>query len=80
MNINKKTDFTFTALCNFLNEKYGSKIVGGEKNGKKFNHQDIQQYVMRGKLPDKYGGYTITVKKDTFLNITLLSIPGLNNG
>lgn len=80
MRINKEIDYTFTGLCNYLNDKYGSKRIDGKETGNEFNHQDIQQYCRRGYLPKKYGGHTIEVIKDEHLGITLLRIEGLKNG
>lgn len=38
-------------LVDVLNEKYGKK-----SSGKPFTWSDIQQYYLRKKLPEKYGG------------------------
>ena len=52
--INEETDYTTTALVDFLNKKYKSK-----KTGMRFTLGDIQQYLRRGFLPKKYGHHPI---------------------
>lgn len=52
--LNTETDFTASALVNFLTEKYGTK-----KGGTEFTFQDIQQYMRRGYLPKAYGHHPL---------------------
>jgi len=48
------TDFTMTALMHHLNNKYESK-----RSGELFNVRDIQQYIIKKKIPKIYGGQSI---------------------
>lgn len=47
-------DFTMTALMHHLNEEHGSK-----RSGEPFNIRDVQQYILKGKIPAIYGGFKI---------------------
>ena len=47
-------DFTMTALMDHLNKTYGKK-----RSGEPFNIRDVQQYIIKGKLPEIYGGEKI---------------------
>ena len=60
--LNEETDFSRKKLSEFLNEKYGEK-----GSGQKFNVRDIQQYMIRGYLPEQYGYHPIEE----------ISIPGI---
>lgn len=73
--INEETDFTPAKLRDFLQQKHG-----GKKNGSDFNNQDIQQYTMRGRLPEEYGGHRIEVIDHPDYRIKILRIKDLTNG
>ena len=49
---------TLTRLAEYLNNKWGCKSTG-----KKFNPQDAQGYISRGRIPYEYGGQKITLDK-----------------
>lgn len=56
--------FSRSGLAQRLNEKFGSK-----GSGKKFNARDIQQYGIKGKLPEKYGGCLVREIKEEYLGV-----------
>jgi len=61
--LSTKSDYSLTGLKDALNKEYGGKFVGSGENKKfthKFNLQDIQQYVNKEKIPEKYGGFYLT--------------------
>jgi len=47
-------DFTPRSLADFLNDLFDCK-----ESGKPFNLSDIQQYTIRGYLPEQYGKHPI---------------------
>jgi len=47
-------EYTFETLVEHLTEKHGKKSTGED-----FNKSDVAQYLIRGKLPKKYGGHKI---------------------
>ena len=57
----KQLTITAAILVDVLNEKYG-----GKNNKNPFMFNDIQQYYIRGSIPEKYGGHKIK------LNTTIL--------
>lgn len=71
-------DITQTELMNLLNKKFAKKSFS-TKTGEpvKFNQQDIQGYVTRKQLPNKYGGNKIRVIKPNN-GIVLLRIKDVN--
>lgn len=50
----EENEYTIQMLINKLNKFYGAK-----RDGKKFDHHDINVYMRRGKLPEIYGGNPI---------------------
>jgi hypothetical protein len=62
-------DFTTIGLASFLNKKFG-----GKKTGKKFTIGDLQQYAMRGRLPEDYGGHPIEVSENGQIGIKILKV------
>jgi len=62
-------DFTTIGLSSYLNGKFG-----GKKTGKKFTIGDLQQYAMRGRLPQEYGGHPIEVSENDQIGIKILSV------
>lgn len=67
--INTDTDFTASALVDFLKEKYGSK-----KGGTEFTFQDIQQYMRRGYLPKAYGYHPLKRVENDQVGIKLIRV------
>lgn len=67
--INEKTDFTTSALVEYLNKKFTSK-----KTGEPFNLGDIQQYLRRGFLPKKYGHHPIERIENPSIGIKLIRV------
>lgn len=45
---------TLTGIADYLNNIHGKKSTG-----KKFNPQDVQGYISRGRIPKEYGGYIL---------------------
>ena len=67
--LDDERDFTPSGLRDFLNDKFGCKT-----NGSEFNNQDIQQYRLRKKLPEEYGGqHIIEINKPQF-NLKILRL------
>ena len=56
-----KEDFKVSAanFVDILNCKFGAK-----ESGKPFTHSDVQQYYIRGYIPEAYGGTPVERKKD----------------
>lgn len=56
-----KEDFKVSAanFVDILNCKFGTK-----ESGKPFTYSDVQQYYIRGYIPEVYGGFFIERKKD----------------
>lgn len=52
--LNTETDFTSSALVDYLKKKYKKK-----KGGTEFTFQDVQQYMRRGYLPKAYGHHPL---------------------
>ena|ERR1700748_555252 len=73
-------DLTQTDLVNLLNKKFGGKSFTTKKNEEiePFNAQDIQGYVGRKKLPNKYGGNVIKVIKNHGSALVLLRVKDIN--
>jgi len=67
--LQENRDFTPTALVAYLNKKYTLK-----KSGTKFNIRDIHQYSLRGRLPDTYGGNSITIISNDTIGIKILRL------
>lgn len=67
-------DLTQTDLVNLLNKKFGGKSFTTKKGRQLFNPQDIQGYVSRKKLPNKYGGNIIKVIKNHGSALVLLRV------
>ncbi len=63
-----KNEYTISSLKDFLVKKFGKKTTG-----KEFTIGDIHQYLIRGYLPHKYGGNTITVKTQNGIKIITLN-------
>lgn len=66
---NEKTDFTTSALVDYLNEKYEKK-----KTGKPFTLGDIQQYLRRGFLPKNYGYHPIERVQNKKIGLKLIRV------
>ncbi len=69
--LSTQNDFTPASLKDFLN-----KVIHKKKSGKAFTYQDIQQYMMRGRLPEEYGGFFIKEKIKTKY-MTIVTVKGL---
>ncbi len=67
--LNEKSDFTTTALVEYLTEKYGTK-----KSGKPFRIGDFQGYFSRGYLPAAYGGYKIEYITNEAIGLKLIRV------
>jgi len=67
--LNEDSDFTTSALVEFLNNKYG-----GKKTGKPFTLGDIQQYLRRGHLPKPYGHHPISRINSDKVGIKLIRV------
>ncbi len=67
--LNSITDFTTSKLVDFLNQRYGTK-----KTGEHFTVGDIQQYLRRGFLPQKYGDHPIDFIENEEIGIKLVRV------
>lgn len=63
----EKNEFSTESLIKFLEKKYGKKITNTP-----FDKNDIAQYLERGMIPYRYGGYKITSKKQDGIRIITL--------
>lgn len=64
-----ETDFTTVRLVDFLNDKYQFK-----KTGEKFTLNDIQQYLIRGFLPKRYGHHPIARIENEEIGVKLVRV------
>lgn len=62
----EKNEYTIPMLIEYLNKNYK------KNSGKKFDHSDVSQYMIRGYLPYRYGGQLITIKKENGIKIIVL--------
>lgn len=69
MELTPGKDFTTTGLKNYLNEKYG-----GKKTGRDFTIGDLQQYIIKGRLPKEYGGHPISVRENEEISLKIISV------
>ncbi len=78
--IDLNLDLTQTDLMNLLNRKMGGKKFSTKKGKMSlFTAQDVQGYVERGQLPDKYGGNKIKVIKNPGSALVLLRITNIQD-
>lgn len=53
----EKGEYTTKGFIEYLQKRFGGKI-----NGKKFTNNDIAQYLIKGRIPYRYGRTEITSK------------------
>ncbi len=60
----EKNEYTTESFLEFLKKKFEKKISGEE-----FTTNDIAQYLIRGRIPYRYGRYKLTSKKQQGIRI-----------
>ena len=63
-----KNEYTFETLLNYLVDNFKTKSTG-----ESFNKSDIAQYLIRGKLPKRYGGNKLVKNNIDGVNIIVMS-------
>lgn len=56
--------YTRKTLAEKLNKHFKKKFFSNKKTKSKFTQQDIAQYLVKGKLPDKYGGNRLEIVEE----------------
>lgn len=64
-----ENEFTTSSLISHLTKVHTKKISGED-----FNHSDVAQYCIRGYLPYRYGGNSITIKYQEGIKIITLGL------
>tara|TARA_R110001599_G_scaffold162598_9_gene351868 strand:+ start:1448 stop:1678 length:231 start_codon:yes stop_codon:yes gene_type:complete len=62
-------EYTFETLVDYLVKNYTNKSTGED-----FNKSDIAQYLIRGRLPRKYGGNKIAKASQHGISIITMSM------
>ncbi|MEK6881518.1 MAG: hypothetical protein AABY22_17985 [Nanoarchaeota archaeon] len=62
-----KNEYTFDTLLNYLTDKFKTKSTG-----EPFNKSDIAQYLIRKKLPKRYGGNKLEKTNMEGVNIIIM--------
>lgn len=63
------SDFTMTALMHHLNNEYKAK-----RSGELFNIRDIQQYIIKRRIPKIYGGQKIEVVNNEQMGLKIFRL------
>lgn len=63
-----QNEHTTEMLIKRLEKKYGTKTSGSP-----FNKNDVQQYILRGRIPYKYGGEYVSAKNKSGVRVIILS-------
>lgn len=62
-----RNQFTTKTLLEKLENEFGKKL-----SGEPFSGNDVMQYILRGRVPYRYGGWKISAKKINGVRIITL--------